>query len=160
MIKNSMILFICLSMLTSLHAQPGPPDDEKIKSLRVAFLTNYLDLSVDESQKFWPIFNKMDADMDKLLSDYDMRRGKSPDFDNMSETELNNFILKQFEFEQKMLDLKKRYSDEYKKALPLKKVAMLGEAEQAFKRELMKAAREKRGGPDGPPPAGGNFPNP
>ena len=157
--RYTIIFMLCTISLGSISAQSGP-DDEKIESLRIAFLTKYLDLSPEESQVFWPVFNNMQKEMESLHNQYDIKRSESPDFDAMNESQLNDFINKQIDHEQKMLDIRKKYIAEYKKVLPLKKVAMLGEAEQVFKRELLKAAKDKRGGPGGPPPGPGNIPNP
>lgn len=33
-------------------------DGERIEKLKIAFLTEKLDLSVEESQKFWPVYNE------------------------------------------------------------------------------------------------------
>ncbi len=34
------------------------PDKDKIKSLKIAFITERLDLSTKEAQTFWPIYNE------------------------------------------------------------------------------------------------------
>ena len=59
--KNAIIIF-CLSVLAvSVSAQPTQRNpqrvQEKIESQRVAFLTQKLDLTPEESAAFWPIYN-------------------------------------------------------------------------------------------------------
>jgi hypothetical protein len=48
---------------------------------------------------------------------------------------------------QKELDIEKKYQAEFKKILPVKKVAKLYVAEHKFKQEVMKEWRERHGGP-------------
>ena len=66
-IKLITILLFCFSIGTV--AQPGSRFKEKkeqIKSLKVAFITNELNLTPDEAAKFWPIFNAFDAKQTEL----------------------------------------------------------------------------------------------
>lgn len=145
-----LLLAISTIAIAQSPPPPGPPmDDDKIEALRVAFLTKYLDLSSEEAQKFWPVYNAMQKEIEAVrTSENDLRKGK--DVDAMTDEELNKMINQHFENEQKLLDIKKKYLDEFKKILPLKKVALLADAENEFKREVMKHARDKKG--QGPPP--------
>ena len=45
------------------------PDDtraEKIQSLKIAFITQKLQLTPDEAQKFWPVYNQYDNEIHSL----------------------------------------------------------------------------------------------
>lgn len=157
-------LFILLTLTLATHAafSQGPPpppdvDDDKIEPLRIAFLTKYLELTSEEAQKFWPVYNQMRAEM-KVIADKEdnLRSGKS--INDMTDEELNKLIAAHLDNEQKMLDIKKKYAEEFKKVLPLRKVALLADAENEFKREMIKHAKDRQGPPpfDGGP--GGNKP--
>ena len=144
--KKLTIIFLLGLFSTAAFSQGPPPpmfDEEKIEPLRIAFLTKYLDLTSEEAQKFWPVYNKM-RDEIKIVIDADkaLKDGKS--INDMNEEELNKFISSHFENDQKMLDLKKKYAEEFKKVLPLKKVALLADAENEFKRQMIQHASEKR----------------
>lgn len=160
--KRTFIIAIMMLAAAAGFAQgpPGPPpvDEEKIEALRIAFLTRYLDLSAEEAQKFWPVYNNMQDEL-KVIQDKekDLRNGKK--IDEMSDEELNKMINAHFENEQKLLDIKKKYAEEFKKVLSIKKVALLADAENEFKREMLKHARDKQGPPGGGKP-GGNNPGP
>ena len=149
--KKLTLLFLLGLFSTAVFSQGPPPpmfDDEKIEPLRIAFLTKYLELTSEEAQKFWPVYNKM-RDEIKVVMDADkaLKDGKS--VNDMNDEELNKFITSHFENDQKMLDLKKKYAEEFKKVLPLRKVALLADAENEFKRQMIQHATEKRQGPPG-----------
>jgi len=155
--KRTIILTLLILVAAAGFSQgpPGPPpfDEEKIEALRIAFLTRYLDLSSDEAQKFWPVYNKMQDELKVILDkEKDLRNGKK--IDEMSDEELAKMINSHFDNEQKLLDIKKKYAEEFKKVLSLKKVALLADAENEFKRVMLKHARDKQG-----PPPGGGKPN-
>jgi hypothetical protein len=152
--KKAIIFTIMLIASTVAFSQgpPGPPpvDEEKIEALRIAFLTRYLDLSAEEAQKFWPVYNNMQDEIKVILTkEKDLRAGKQ--IDKMTDEELSKMINDHFDNEQKLLDIKKKYAEEFKKVLVLKKVALLADAENEFKREMLKHARDKQGPPGGKP---------
>ena len=54
-----LILFVSLSFFTK--AQDVAPEEEKhqnIEALKVAFISKELELTPDEAQKFWPLYNQ------------------------------------------------------------------------------------------------------
>ena len=154
------LLFVMTSITRAQGPPPPPPmDEDKIEALRVAFLTKYLDLSTEEAQKFWPVYNNMQKELEVVKEkERDLRNGKK--VEKMTDDELNKMITQHFDNEQKMLDIKKKYLDEFRKVLSLKKVALLSDAESAFKREVMIHARDKQGTPPPGGKPGGNGPGP
>lgn len=100
--KKSIILliaFFSIFSLTSLMAQDGIPKEkrEKVRQLMVWKLTDRLNLTSEQSQKFFPTFNKYLDDNEKL---FDERRNLIHDIktaDNLTDAQLTekaNRILK------------------------------------------------------------------
>ncbi|MBI1268313.1 MAG: hypothetical protein GC193_12880 [Cryomorphaceae bacterium] len=58
-IKTIAILMFVMVSLTAL-AQPG--DRERIKQLKIAFITEELHLTQEEGQRFWPLFNAFEEE--------------------------------------------------------------------------------------------------
>ena len=64
--KDTLIFTLLLSSLVAV-AQPKTANDaetlekkkEKIEAMKVAYLTNELELTVEESQAFWPVYNEL-----------------------------------------------------------------------------------------------------
>ena len=52
---TSIVFIISFSILSFSQG-----NRDKIKTLKIAFITEKLDLSEQEAQKFWPIYNKYD----------------------------------------------------------------------------------------------------
>ena len=138
------ILFT-LILLCSLSSWTQESKSDKVEALKIAFLTNKLELTSKEAQAFWPLYNEYNTKMDKL------RKSKKSDFDelknkgeNLSEKELEIFMNEIFATRQKELDLQKEYFEKYSKVLPMKKLALLYQAENQFKRELLRKIKEKK----------------
>jgi len=157
--------FALLLAAMSLTALAQPPKNggqnrndrkEKLESMKVAFITQELDLTSQEAQQFWPVYNQFDDELDRLRK---ARRSAMLDakenFDGMSDADIARAIDGELSFQQQELDLRKKYVAEFKKVLPMKKVAELMRAEQRFKMKLLQEYQNRKGGPrdagDGPP---------
>jgi len=154
-------ILIAVALLSTIafgqkHQQQGKrPTKEKIKALKIAHITNKLDLSSEEAQKFWPIYNKFEAKMEGFHKERRMESEKHKIEGKLSDKELEVLVDNHLVMEQKELDVKKTYHTKFKAILPIQKIAKLYRAESSFKRNLLKKMRVKKGGPNElniPPP--------
>ena len=115
--------------------------ESKIESQKVAFITQKLDLSPEEAQKFWPIYNDY---QDKIKA---FRKANKIDFDaqNISEAEANDVVNELLVREQEELNIKKDYMNKLKTAVPARKVAYLYVIEREFRNEILAQIRNKIG---------------
>ncbi len=129
-------LVLCLSFNT--YAQP---DDmkEHIEAIRVAYITGKLDLTPEESQAFWAVYNQYDEERKMLKKS--LRKPKN--FAELSDAEIEALILKRFEIEAEELTLKRSYFTKLKEVLPVKKIAKLQMIEREFKKELVRRMGER-----------------
>jgi Spy/CpxP family protein refolding chaperone len=138
-------LIFTIVLLTSLSIFSQESKSDKVEAMKVGFITNRLELTAKEAQVFWPLYNEYNSKMEKLRktkrSDFEELKNKS---ENLSDKELEAFINEVFASKQKELDLQKEYYEKYAKVLPVKKVAMLYQAENQFKRELLRKIKEKK----------------
>jgi hypothetical protein len=115
--------------------------EDRIESLKIAFITEKLSLSPEESQQFWPIYNEYTSKRDAL------RKNVKPEkpVEQMSEQEAQRFLTGFLDQEQQQLDLKRDYMLRLQNVLPAKKVAMLGTAERQFKEKLLERIKRRQG---------------
>lgn len=140
-----LMLAVCISTLATYAGedpfQEGGKGD-KIESLRIAFISQHLNLTPEEAQKFWPVYNAYRADMETLRKNFKMGpEGPQPTADQS------------LDFDQKKLDLKKKYKVQFEAAIGKQKVDQLYNLEREFYQKL-KELRDKREGGQGPPPGG------
>jgi hypothetical protein len=110
----------------------------KIEAQKIAFITNALNLTPEESQKFWPLYNEYSAKEKELRPEFKERPG------NVSEAEANGLIDKFFENEEKRLNLMRNYYQKFKNVIPASKVVKLHFAERKFKEKLLEKIKERR----------------
>ncbi len=112
---------------------------EKIEAKKIAFITSGLDLTPEEAQKFWPIYNQLQADMDNLKSEVKKIRPSR----DMTEAEATDYIAQAMEYEEKELQLRKQFIDDVEGVITMKKVAQLRHLEREFKRKMLDDIRKR-----------------
>lgn len=148
------LLFVVLIMLNvSANAFPAwyqcdqdKEKWEKIKARKVAFFSSKLDLTVSESQAFWPLYNEYSEKRDKLLfelfpryTDEEINR-----LMNLTDKEAAERMDAYFEKLNQLNVLEKEYHQKFKKILPEHKVIRMYLAEMLFRKELLENLRESR----------------
>ncbi|MEM1119373.1 MAG: hypothetical protein AAGJ18_02935 [Bacteroidota bacterium] len=136
-------IILCLSLATThTFAQGGKKQlRERIAARKVSFITNRLELTPEEAQQFWPVYNEYETKKESIKVAYDHRGS----FNLLTDEEVENYLGQQLEKEEKMLSLKKEYVYKLKEVLPIRKVAMLPRMENRFKEWMLTQIRERRG---------------
>ncbi len=115
-------------------------NQDKIESFKVAFITQRLNLSAEEAQKFWPIFNELQANLKSIKQS---SKSQKPIAD-MSDEEASRFIRESLEAEQKELTAKQNAYAKFKGVISARKIALLRQVEREFKEEMLKRLKERR----------------
>lgn len=136
------ILGLCLICVcaSNLFAQPGGRANAKIEAQKIAYITNRLDLTTEESAKFWPVYNQFQKDRKVINRKYK----RNQRIENMSDAELEEQMMDNFKKDQELLDLKKTYFEKFKKVVSIRKIATLQVAEREFKTTILDMMKERR----------------
>lgn len=144
--KNIFLLSLLLISLV-ITGQERRPVKERVDAMKIGFLTNRLNLTPEEAKTFWPVYNMYSDELEKL------RKGRRENiinardnFDDMSDAELEKTVDNEIISRQSELEILKKYHPQFKKILPIKKVAKLYKAEEDFKRRLLELIQERREG--------------
>jgi Spy/CpxP family protein refolding chaperone len=141
------IVFLLISTLS--FSQGFKEKKEKVKALKVAYITEQLDLTKEEAQKFWPIYNSFD-DKQAELRHEKMRaildRFEPGNVDKLSEKEASTLLTQMETVEESLFTLRKKFIKDLQGVLSAKKIIKLKKAEEDFNRTLLKQIKERRRG--------------
>ncbi len=145
--KNILLfLFIIFNYSISL-GQEG--SREKVKAFKIAHITEQLNLSSEEAQKFWPIYNAHEKIMEQLKrkerASIKIIR-ESNGFDGLSDKKAEEFVNNYLITEEKKYQERENLILKLKHVLPNRKILKLIKAEKDFKRKLLKQLRHRRRG--------------
>jgi len=115
----------------------------KIQAARIAYITDQLDLTPAEAEKFWPIYREFSAKRrDIRLQLRDARR--NADANTTTEQADQELVKKQFEIKQEELNLEKDYSARLLKVISAQKLRALPEAERKFRRIILDQIQRRK----------------
>lgn len=140
--KYLLLIVTFITFAINTYGQRG----EKIETMKIGFITQKLNLTSDEAKIFWPVYNKFTEELKKMRQS---TKGKlteeMADMTNMTDAEADKILTDMINFKIQEAELIKKYANEFKKVLPIKKVVLLFKAENDFKREILKQlANHKR----------------
>ena len=119
---------------------------ERFRSMRIAFFTEKLELTTEEAEKFWPLYNEFEKNREELIRNSRMRsREFSMQAEELSEQEAVEIINQHIETRKKELQLDIEFHNELKKILPPKKIMHLYITEVQFREYMLRRIRDERG---------------
>ncbi|CAM1339943.1 sensor of ECF-type sigma factor [Tenacibaculum aestuarii] len=146
--KNILLLLFLLIGNLVTQAQTRKGDSEKIRAFKVAFLTEKLDLTEKEAEKFWPLYNVYDKEMMQLHRDerrsIKKRIMADGGLDNLSESESKQIIEKINAVSKEQYETKNEFYSKLTKILPYKKILRLEVAEYEFHRKLIRKLKGEK----------------
>lgn len=115
--KYILILIMLAGSFSMAFAQDQGGDDltrqEKIQALYVAYVTQQLQLTPDEAQKFWPLHTQFTAELKAVKKD-----------------------LSELDKQQARLDIKKKYQDNFNKIIGANRCERFFRMESEFREKL------------------------
>ncbi len=105
------LLLTCFALTILIGvAQNG----SRIEALKIAYITKRLDLSPNEAQKFWPIYNQYAEELKRTRQDA-IRSNKS-----------------EIELDESLLEVRKKYSVMFEQAISPQKIDVFFKSEKEF----------------------------
>lgn len=113
-----LVLFGSLSFAVAQNAR-----SEKIQALKVAFITQKLNLTSAEAEKFWPVYNQYENEIKSLRAN------------NRNGDVIDN--------EEKLLDIRKKYRPQFERIVGPARMNDLFTAERDFRKILIQRLKEQ-----------------
>ena len=134
----------CLFASFVIYGQVGQ-GREKIKTLKVAFITERLSLTSEEAQVFWPIYNEHEKNTQRIRRKERLEiQSKLMDMDLLTNAEANQLLDELIALEQEKQDLHIEFIDKISQVISPKKTLLLIKAEEDFKRRLLREMQQRR----------------
>ena len=139
----AVIFFLCV--VNQSYSQQGKfITREQIKSQKIGFITQHLNLTVEEAQVFWPVFNEYEAKKEEIQKKKveSLKELKQPNV-KISEKEMESLADLQITLKLAEAKLAEEYHVKFKKVLPIAKVLKLYQSDYRFTNYLLKQVRNK-----------------
>lgn len=144
LLSTLILVFLCTNFL----AQKNKKSKEKIKAFKVSYLTQELNLTPEIAEKFWPIYNKHQQNLDSLRNKGIIKIRKkirsAGGFEAFTEEEAKSFVISKIILNKKILIEKEDFLTNISKILSYKKIVKLLISEKEFTRKLMQRYRNSK----------------
>ena len=118
----SLILLTTVNQVRAQEIDQNEKKQQDIESLKVAFISRELELTPEEAQKFWPLYNQYSKELKVTVKD-------------------NEDVLDR---DEKVLNLRKRYRDQFTKVIGNQRMNKMFGAEGRFRKLLIHAMKNQR----------------
>jgi paraquat-inducible protein B len=116
---------------------------EKIKALKTAYLTEQLNLSKAEAEKFWPIYNKFEENRSALKKEAHKERNEI-DYKNLTEAEANAMLVEMKTLNNRRNEISNNLITDLQKVISAKKIVLLKKAEDDFNKKMFEEYRKRQ----------------
>jgi hypothetical protein len=138
--------FILLLFSTLLFSQDTDGRIERVKALRIAYISDRLNLTPEEAQKFWPVFNQFDDKQFELHRQKRqlMHKLRPENTANLSDKESSQLMAEDERLETEIQNNKKQLVKNLHGIIPNQKILMLRQIEVEFKQKLLNQIKNRR----------------
>lgn len=142
--KNYLTLVVLLIFSVAIAQNDKKLD--RIKALRVAYISNKLELTKEEAEKFWPVFNtfddkQLDLRIQKRILTFKLQKQNST---INSEKEMSAILDESEKIEDEMQSNRKTFVKNLKGIISPQKIILLKRLEIEFKQELINKIKDKK----------------
>jgi hypothetical protein len=102
----------------------APKAGGTLEAYKIGYLTRKLNLSTDEAQKFWPLYNKY--------------------MDEIKQVRPNNRKLGEIDLEERIVNIRKKYKTEFSTALPEERVNQFFKEDKEFNNMVRKELQDRQ----------------
>lgn len=141
----TLLFFVLIS--TTVAAQMNK-NRQRIKALKTSYITDELELTSSEAEKFWPIYNLYNTKIQKLRSSTEggLKRviQQEGGLENITEEQAKSYLDKSIFTEKEIAEYRAEMMKEFLKILPAKRIIKLHKIERAFNKRMLQEYGNKR----------------
>lgn len=120
-----------------------PQVQEKIKNLRIAYISDKLGLTPEQAERFWPVYREFSDKRRDLRQEFVEAR-KQINKENPDPAKQEELVKLGLNLKQRELDLEKVYSDRLLKVITAQQMLTLRKAEGDFQRIILEQIQQRR----------------
>jgi len=140
---KKLIIFNLLFLLTFSAFSQHKEREERIKALKIAFITERLAFTESEAQKFWPIYNTFEAENNRLRrQSHD--KPNVENFETLTESDAKALLDDMVSIENQKFKLREKFMKDLLNVMPAKKVILLKATEDEFNKRMFEEFKKRR----------------
>ena len=127
-------MLACFGISAQAHKGCGKDWKDKMNSEKIAFLTAEMDITPEEAQVFWPVYNQVEKEKDAAFEDV-IKTYKALSAAVEQNADISKCLDAYLKAQEKMRETDNNAAEKFKAILPVEKVAKLYLGEEKFRRQ-------------------------
>jgi hypothetical protein len=141
--KFGIFLILNFLIILSVQAQRRGIDRERLEAARIAFITTRLDLSPEQAQNFWPIFNEFNEQREEKLKQIASLNPRS-NTESISKEEAQRLIKQRFELQRELIEDEEAFVQKAATVISYQQILQLNSINREFARSIYQRQRQNR----------------
>ena len=139
-------MLACFGISAQAHKGCGKDWKDKMNSEKIAFLTAEMDITPEEAQVFWPVYNQVEKEKDAAFEEV-IKTYKALSAAVEQNAEISKCLDAYLKAQEKMRETDNNAAEKFKAVLPVEKVAKLYLGEEKFRRQHIRKLHNKGDSP-------------
>jgi hypothetical protein len=139
-----MVVSILCLLLSNLALAQNPKAMDKVESARIALITERLELTPEQAEKFWPLYREYTERRQQLRKEFLSARSEIKKDHQMTDEESKKLIDKGLDLKEKQLTLDRDYADKFNRVITSRQILQLRKAEDDFRQMLLERLEKRR----------------
>jgi hypothetical protein len=149
--KKVMFFLVAMALIPITRLTAQNPNLDKLNSYKIAFFTKRLNLTSQEAEKFWPVYNDFQDKRNAIqIERQKLNRNVNQNELNMSEKEMIDAGDKIISLQVQEAALAQDYHKKFREILSPTKVVRLYQAENQYRQQLLIELKERQPGQNNP----------
>lgn len=145
--KRVLLIIIMFAITLTGRAQQNEPKgvngNSKLEAARIAMITERLNLTPAQAEKFWPVYNQFAVER-RALQQNALQARKGYDMQNLTEEQSKTLLKAQMQFKQEKLDLENKYTTKINDVISSQQLVALKRAEEDFRAMLLNRLEQRK----------------
>jgi hypothetical protein len=143
--KKAVIVLLLISALPVIRLTAQNPNLERLNTFKIAFFTKKLNLTSQEAEKFWPVYNEYQGQRNTIqLDKFKILRNFNQNESELTNEQLTGMGDKLVSFIAEESSLAVAFHKKLKEVLPPAKVIRYYQAENQYKIQLLKELQDMK----------------
>jgi len=135
--KTVLVILFAVMATGTVMAQGRKQPLERIHAAKMAYITDRLRLNGQQAASFVPVYKDYEQEVKTLRQSYFKKYKGTKAFDRDDATS-RQYIDDDLNYQQQVIELKRRYNDQFLKFISAQQLSELYKAEREFKQKLLK----------------------
>ena len=143
--KRAVLILIVLVVFPLIQVNAQNPNLDKLNAYKIAFFTRRMNLTSQEAEKFWPVYNEFQDKRNAIQSERQaLNRNFNQNELNRTETELIEAGDKPVALQVQEAALAQEYQKKFKEILAPAKIIRLYQAENQYRLQLLNELKDNQ----------------